>query len=1464
MTGITQGILGHPNKELYIITTDDSQFARMGLTSFTLEALYDVIYRDKMLTIHADGSPSSTNDVFNTILGGGSIGIADNAPAIMYYDNTLKRHFHRPIGADPYNSILGGVWSTNRSAPATNVEALVEVNNDYVKESGFAAIWGLGAEEMIKDVKTSASGCVTWWLDKSQGYPLFVNTTPGAPPARSCVKPIEPRFRLFLYSASNEKGDKGVVGKGPPKFTAMPTTVAGKAYSFSDTDKGALGMNQFKPPREGGSDNPKNAVAGELAIHYNKNTGQFESGTKQMLARLLTNVPAVQINKLPNAATIDLQTDSEYSDPAGDYYTGWFNEGWALQMSVHNGNPNLFGPVWKNQQCKKDEKEKIKCINRSPTDFFKGDIVMLSFIDGEWILQEFRNTAEITPFFGVSNWGFVSYISNSDHFFRDARYYYEGITNRENAFMHYGLTGGLGPPEHSRILTHDDYEGYFHQHYFDDVETTAAHFFAADSGGGSLADITGGRLVDPGLLSAINLGYTTLDEKQNGRLVTILGVPVQVGKFERPDAQFADRGYWQYSSFDFLGKNFGGLCRHGNLLGRTNRYFGADGGSLGEDPDPSYVFHPFSGPIFAQGYKKSDGSNGALFGEMNFMQAMGVNAGQFYSTHTANNYAGKIDDISFDKNQYGGLFSYTGADDSLSAPKRFKISGGIGSAKTLPADIALNASSSGINGLPMDDLGAIKRQVSWYQHLKGLPAGMEFYFKRYGAKREFQTVTTGAASGSIEPIATRTGVSATAGSGSQIFRYTWLGNLGDNYDNDDIFDSYYDLKPVAINSVTFMPLSAETVASYDLGCHRPFPSPTGAGASGSHGPDVVKPYSNPRNFYERAANNFRIAHLLEDGSITPALVGGTGRGFLDNGAGGELAIENAMLPPEFLSRNRRISPINAWRTAPPAGPGSPAAAGPGGNPANLANAHSWWGSADELYIPSAGEVRPTSWSRAGIPYDWWTAMTAKNHYAPFGCDWYTATGDHPVADCVGVTTAKCTIGAGGSTSINFTCNQLIGVVQQANVTGGGADLSIFNWLFTGGAAGISADDPAVTKHAQWGTLSDNYYDFGTTALHVRLFEVWPHEQTLFDHRYFAVKHFNPGQRDSDVLAQPPNSPRRINTNSDCTNTGASSQDAIYCKTPTQAEPFDGKTGSYKHSYDKEDYSVDFRVPTYGPTPGDTNNPDGDFVHDDGIVAVGAVIGRNIALRPQGEWRINPVRRGMLLPFSYKMRTIGLHSKSDSFVFNMVADAQGTMKPHGGDGYQIGDTFVFYGGAGAVGSAKAKVKAVEANQVTGLAGAIKYPAFDPVTGAGVGLEWVLDENDVPMRGYGYAGTDFADLSVSASKDYGSIKLMAEEVNGKDFICYVRAGEVWDKTMTDAAPAEIGGVQRASLSSGNGRGTGTGRAIGTSRVGFAVDPGRGAYDAFLFFHNDIGHTIAHTSDIGQLNSEQQWITVDISAS
>ena len=727
---------------------------------------------------------------------------------------------------------------------------------------------------------------------------------------------------------------------------------------------------------------------------------------------------------------------------------------------------------------------------------------------------------------------------------------------------------------------------------------------------------------------------------------------------------------------------------------------------------------------------------------------------------------------------------------------------------------------------------------------------------------------------------TSLGPSEAAGSGAQINRYTWLGNLGDDYDNEDIFDSYYDLKPIQPNSVTFMPLSAETVASYDLGCHRAFGTPP----TQYWGPTVVRPYRDSRNFYERAAQPFRIAHLLEDGTTTiPALIG-QAVGFLDNGAGG--AGIGAMLPPEFLARTRRVAPAlhSLYAVAPP------------GMPANqpLANAHSWWGNSQELYIPSAGDVRPTSWGRDGIPYDNYTVAWAKNHYSPRGANWHTFTGSHPGADCVGVTTAKCTIGAAGSTSINFSCNQFLGVTMKATVTGGGVDLSIFKWLFTAGAAGISADDPSVSKEAQWGALSDNYYDFGTTALHVRLWEAWPHEQTLFDTRYFAVKHFNPGQRPgggsaSIVSAGFPtftsnkNTPRKINVNSNC----RFASPAVYCEVPTQAKPFNAQTGSYRHSYDKEDYSVDFRIPTYGPTPGTTGSPAGDFTYDNKIVAEGSIIGKNIALRVAGEWRVNPVRRGMLLPFNYRMRTIGLHSKSDSFVFNVVKDAReriqdpapgasfgqtipnpnyNTLKPHGGDGYQVGDTFVFYGGDGVVGSAKVEVKAIEYNQVNGLAGAIKYPAFDPVTGAGIGLEWVVDDNGQKMRGYGYSGTDFADLSQPASKDYGSIKLLAETVNGKDFVCYVRAGEVWDKTMTDAAPKEIQGAQRASLPSNNGQGN-TGRpgpAIGTSRVGFAVNPDRGSYDAFLFFHNDIGHTIGNTTNIASLNSEQQWLTVDISAS
>ena len=203
-----------------------------------------------------------------------------------------------------------------------------------------------------------------------------------------------------------------------------------------------------------------------------------------------------------------------------------------------------------------------------------------------------------------------------------------------------------------------------------------------------------------------------------------------------------------------------------------------------------------------------------------------------------------------------------------------------------------------------------------------------------------------------------------------------------------------------------------------------------------------------------------------------------------------------------------------------------------------------------------------------------------------------------------------------------------------------------------------------------------------------------------------------------------------------------------------------------------------------------------------------------------------MRRGMLLPFSYPRRSIGLYEKGDSFVFNHVKDSReripdpnfgaapgstipnpnhNTMLPHGGEGYKVGDTFVFYGGNGARASAKVEVIAIETNRVTGQAGAVKYPAFT-ATGEGVGLKWVVDGNGQEMRGYGYAGEDFANLALPPDKDHGTVKIMGDEVHGKDFLLFVRAGVVWEKLLTDSAPKEIAGVQRATLSSNNGKGSG----------------------------------------------------------
>lgn len=101
------------------------------------------------------------------------------------------------------------------------------------------------------------------------------------------------------------------------------------------------------------------------------------------------------------------------------------------------------------------------------------------------------------------------------------------------------------------------------------------------------------------------------------------------------------------------------------------------------------------------------------------------------------------------------------------------------------------------------------------------------------------------------------------------------------------------------------------------------------------------------------------------------------------------------------------------------------------------------------------------------------------------------------ADVIGVISSKCTIKISRSNQIKLSCTQQFG-------------LPLDRWFFMLGGNG---GPPQHRRDPRWGNVSSSNnrpQDFNTTALHVKVYDAWPQEQTIYDSRYFAVFHFNPG------------------------------------------------------------------------------------------------------------------------------------------------------------------------------------------------------------------------------------------------------------------------------------------------------------------------------------------------------------------
>jgi len=926
------------------------------------------------------------------------------------------------------------------------------------------------------------------------------------------------------------------------------------------------------------------------------------------------------------------------------------------------------------------------------------------------------------------------------------------------------------------------------------------------------------------------------------------------------------RRYLNVTSFDMCSDHWNG---HSPIdwLSRCNPKVSYDGGVIDDPSDQSFnLFSPFWGAVFTDGYTQDSVDA--------FMAKRGSNVS--IAKACSNALTGGLTNFICDSYLKDGKQNPTAA-NSVSYGRN--INGAPASLDTiyeagdsidfanLPADIGTNASPSGKYGTPIPDFDRMVNLVNIEVHgsydpirgASGEPPSIQ---------NEKYTLDWGDGKRTVPRMDLAHGVQKYFAKKSYNFdgvefkipdRYSWVyrlssaptadlnGNITGGKITKQSMDSWYDLQPLSPGNVTFVPLTAEWIGAFDshdfiystaatrarkesfldvsyAGHTIPASVPTGnrVGAGWYWG-DATAALGHKdlnitckRLLHYPLAGGYFFRNNPGDNRGSEFISGNSRETFPDGsdytdtnqGYGGRRG------DPIFtIGRNNNYVAAIIEVQASTAATASTAGAGMVGvsagdfefmeteNPGGIMT--------QDIHGITAGFTAGTNAPdhtvkmEPGFPYDGYVRHRSKDSVVTPLNTWFPE-GAYS-ADCVGIITAK-TAFSSSSNSMVIETEDTRGL-PAAKLTVGGEPVG------------------------QWGNTSSNISSMGGSHLFARVFEAWPDEQTLFDARYFAVMHFNQG-----TLVSPPEVTKDV-----------------------APFPYDGKT------YIRQELTtdVDFRIPTKkGSTATNANGHIDATVWDE--YSTGKTIYSDIGdMAPEPLWRVTTVRRGMLLPFTYLVPTIGVNSDH----IHILDSALGNSLT--GTGFKVGDTLTFVGGVGK----GAQIRILNVDPGTGAI--IHQPAANPPAPG-----WKLIS-----EGEDYVPSDFMAANWHAihtdpktrilSKDPLIRAVPDEGVNGKDAAIVVTAGVTLTKEVKDEAPKTAQNspvrithaVPNTSLG-GIGREEARGGAVSLSLYG-ADGATTKYYDTFLHFHNDITSVFSYDSYStvaqGKIkdNCKVQFLSISISS-
>jgi len=732
-----------------------------------------------------------------------------------------------------------------------------------------------------------------------------------------------------------------------------------------------------------------------------------------------------------------------------------------------------------------------------------------------------------------------------------------------------------------------------------------------------------------------------------------------------------------------------------NLIAQTNPYASLEGGAMGANA-PGLSTYPFFGPVFRQGFNVGKIDNLMLSGDVGVYQSYGgssVRKNFFLQHEFSAQAAGTKGIVGGSSKHIAG--SWHDGDDSVWLQ--------------LPADIGTNASpyrdpdDKGFRGQPIDDM----ELMQYYTDVGGSYGGLGSL--RVGVDAYMGKVNAG--------VGARKG---TAYNWSKMwcFDKTAQGTDPDNSGQLDIFNDLYNLEPRSANSVTFVPLSAEFIRSYDqfFGKFAPVlldKDKIYRSARAMHGlrgnfylndtgGDPMDPSTIPTQGRVGGANPGQG----DDGGSTGTLGkiwGSIATYFTGTGPDGENTEIEGIDPNTGGYETQAVSALETYFNSKYISPTyetddllsrkvfQRAQMTAFGNNVFDPSSDTW----DKALIgrpwsqPEASMNPRMRWQftqlRGGV-WDWQGENIGMVDYAG---------NNHPTRppSCLG---PSCKFGfpfgkyqPHTSPDFKSPANPLwdaqygptcIGVtVARAKVRMKNYQLTINTENSMGQAPFVPSPISNPEGSPTWGTQGDAIYAPNTTVCYARLFEGWPEEDTLVEPRGFAIFHFNPRHVSfASIIAA------RANGHS----IGAWKDDAYGIAKK------DDNGNLLRYTY-KPETTVDIRIPTWGS--GSSWNSDvagtvASFEPYGQAMSPGTLICKDHApfTRNQSDWLIDTTRRGKLLPYRYSYRALGLNANT------MLIGSSGT-------GYAVGDTLEFVGGTGS--GCVLKVTKVNSDENQGPLGAV---------------------------------------------------------------------------------------------------------------------------------------------------------------